>query len=91
VPQLEAIECDWEYATSIEKSFMIRNQTSDQISENFHILDSGDHLAGIKINMLTERKFSVEYETQVFPGVFGEKNRSAKGRKVEWRGVKRTM
>jgi len=41
--------------------------------------------------MLTERKFPIEYETQIFPRVFGEKNRATKGRKVEWRGVKRTM
>jgi len=41
--------------------------------------------------MLTERKFSVEYKTQVFPGVFGEKNRSTKGRNIEWREVKKTM
>jgi len=41
--------------------------------------------------MLTERKFPVEYKTQIFPGVFGEKNRATKERKVKWRGVKRTM
>ena len=70
---------------------MMRNQTSDWISKDFHTLDGRDHLAGIKINMLTERKFPVEYETQVFSGVFGKKNRSTKGRKVKWRGVKRTM
>ena len=67
---------------------MMRNQTSDWISEDFHILGGRDCLAGIKIDMLTERKFSVEYKTQVFPGVFGEKNRATKGRKVKWREVK---
>ena len=69
----------------------MRNQTSDWISEDFHILGGRDCLAGIKIDMLTERKFSVEYKTQVFPGVFGEKNRSTKGRNIEWREVKKTM
>jgi len=33
--------------------------------------------------MLMERNFPVEYKTQIFPRVFGEKNRAAKGRKVK--------
>jgi len=70
---------------------MMRNQTSNQISKDFHTLDGGDCLAGIKINMLTERKFPVKYKPQICPEVFGENNRSTKGRKVKWRWVKRTM
>jgi len=41
----------------------MRNQTSDQVSKDFHTLDGGDRLVGIKINILMERKFPVKYET----------------------------
>ena len=63
----------------------MRNQTPNQISKDFHILDGRDCLAGIKINMLTKRKFPVKYKPQICLKAFKEKNRSAKKRKIEWR------
>jgi len=41
--------------------------------------------------MLPERKFPVKDKSQISPGFFGIKNRTAKRGKIERRGVKLTM
>jgi len=75
-PQRESIKYHREGAAPVKSSFLNWVDASHRISKQLHILNSQNCFVGIEIYVIPKCEFAVEYETQVFPGLFGKERRT---------------
>ena len=51
--------------------FLERVDATVWVAEKFYVFDSGNQFVYIKIDVLVEYQFSIEYKSQVFPQIIG--------------------
>ena len=49
-------------------------QTIHRIAQHFYIFNCKEGFRGIRVDMLTEKKFPIENKTEIFPSILWSKN-----------------